>query len=351
MVFVASAPAQTPAVDSALQIRAQKGDSQAQDDLGVALQKRNRTPQDLVDAVSWFRQAANQGHVSASYDLGMCYATGQGVQADPALAVKWFKKAADGNHPDALFCLGIAYHEGKGIEKDLEKATDCFVRAGELGNSGGMYDAGIAYAKGEGVQKDRGIAYTWFQKAVANGVEDAKTWVEHLQNEGFGLPGVENGTGIVHGPNHAYLIQAPKGWVIDNAIWSDRGIFDVFYPVGKSFDESPVVGYSFGMEPLNESPDDWIKADLAQSINGAPAAKCDLQSPLQTKDGMSASTYKITNVPGKYPEWLAYIKAPTAVILVSVSVRSPEEMETGEKLLRDLVGSISWFTDKVIVSH
>ncbi len=340
--------AQSTPIAPSLVAQAKAGDAQAQHDFGVALREGTGGRRDVAEAYTWFKRAADQGHACACYDLGMCYATGAGVRADPKLAVDWFRKAAAKDQPDALFNLGVAYHEGLGIEKDLAKATACFIKAAKLGNPDGMYDAAIAYANGEGIEQDRGTAFEWFKKASESGVENAKAWMESLHKKGFGLPGVENGSGIVHGPNHAYGIQAPKGWVIDNAIWADQGVFDVFYEAGKTLDESRVVGFSRVQAADKEGIEAHIKADLELTVQGAPAAKCERQAALKTKDGMTAICYRITGVPGKYPELVAYINAPTVVILVSVSVRESSRMKAGESLLQELVGSITWFSDKVV---
>ena len=53
---------------------------------------------DEVEAVKWYRKAAEQNYAEAQYNLGVCYANGQGVAKDEAEAVKWFRKAAEQNY-------------------------------------------------------------------------------------------------------------------------------------------------------------------------------------------------------------------------------------------------------------
>ncbi len=58
-----------------------------------------------IRAVHWFRKAAEKGDTDAQYNLGFCYDNGKGVAKDQTEAVKWYRKAAkQGNNKacDAL---------------------------------------------------------------------------------------------------------------------------------------------------------------------------------------------------------------------------------------------------------
>lgn len=157
----------------------------------------------------------------------------------------------------------------------------------------------------------------------------------------------ENSTGIIHGPNHAYSIQAPKGWVLDNEIWAKEGIFAVFYKAGGSLDASPIVAYTMVQEKSPDGIEKHIKADMGYTLKGSKTAKVERRQALRTQDGRKALVFTVSGVPKQNPEWMAYIDAPTVVILVSVSVRDLKDFEQGKVLLEGLVSSISWFTDKV----
>ena len=59
--------------------------------------------QDYVEAVQWYRKAAEQGHAQAQDNLGEAYEEGLGVHQDDAQAVQWYRKAAEQGHLWALF--------------------------------------------------------------------------------------------------------------------------------------------------------------------------------------------------------------------------------------------------------
>ena len=51
--------------------------------------------QDDVEAVRWYRQAAELGDAQAQFMLGFSYLLGKGIQVNKSLAKEWFGKACD----------------------------------------------------------------------------------------------------------------------------------------------------------------------------------------------------------------------------------------------------------------
>ena len=81
--------------------------------------------QDDVEAVKWYRKAAEQGDADAQVFLGLMYRNGKGVQQDYAEAVKWVRKAAEQGNAEAQFNLGVIvmYRSGKGVQQDYAEAV------------------------------------------------------------------------------------------------------------------------------------------------------------------------------------------------------------------------------------
>ena len=50
------------------------------------------------------------------------YDNGKGVPKDPVEAIKWYRKAAEQGRVDAQFNLGVSYATGNGVPKDLVQA-------------------------------------------------------------------------------------------------------------------------------------------------------------------------------------------------------------------------------------
>ena len=60
----------------------------------------------------------------------------------------------------------------------------------------------------------------------------------------LGAHAAENGYGIIRGPDYAFSLKAPAGWVIDGKSGVGQGLPAVFYRNGGSWEESPVVAYA-----------------------------------------------------------------------------------------------------------
>lgn len=86
--------------------------------------------------------------------------------ADDLEAVKWYRKAAEKNNPEATLSIGVCYHLGKGVEKNLQEAVKWYRKAADLGNGAAMWNLGCCYEKGEGVEKNIDQAVYWYKKGA-----------------------------------------------------------------------------------------------------------------------------------------------------------------------------------------
>lgn len=151
-----------------------------------------------VEAIKWFRKAAEQNHAQAQRSLGNCFWFGKGVEKDFEEALKWYRKAAERNDAGAEFRLGYCYREGEGVSKSYAEAVKWFRRAAEHGSGRqAEYNLGALYEKGEGVAKDYEEAVKWYQKAA-----DAN----HAQAQHDLGDCYENGRGVQRGLLQAYKL-------------------------------------------------------------------------------------------------------------------------------------------------
>lgn len=79
-------------------------------------------PKDGVEAVKWYRKAAEQEDADAQFILGLAHSRGDGVPKVDVEAVKWFRKAAEQGNAKAQLSLGLAYYYGTGVPKDYVEA-------------------------------------------------------------------------------------------------------------------------------------------------------------------------------------------------------------------------------------
>ena len=146
--------------------KAEKGDAQAQQNLGFWYKTGQGVAKDEVEAVKWFRKAADQSNAMAQYNLGVSYLYGQGVAKNEVEAVKWYRQAAGQNLADAQHSLSICYFTGEGVARDDMEAVTWLRRSADQGFAPAQGDLGIRYATGQGVAKDEVEGAKWLHKAA-----------------------------------------------------------------------------------------------------------------------------------------------------------------------------------------
>ncbi len=101
-----------------LRTRAEAGDAEAQNDLGVIYDNGNVLPQNLVQAVAWYLKAAEQGHAPAQANLAFAYANGRGVPRNDVEAVAWYRKGTAQGHRVSQMSLYRMYEDKRGVSED-----------------------------------------------------------------------------------------------------------------------------------------------------------------------------------------------------------------------------------------
>jgi uncharacterized protein len=107
---------------SALEKAAEVGDPVDKYSLGKKFRDGDAVPQNLTNAVIWFRKSAEAGYAKAQYHLGIAFQDGEGGRKDLVEAVRWYTKAAEQNHAKAQEKLGNMFWKGEGGTKNLVEA-------------------------------------------------------------------------------------------------------------------------------------------------------------------------------------------------------------------------------------
>jgi TPR repeat protein len=76
----------------------------------------------MVEAVRWYKLAAEQGYTDAQFNLGVIFSNGQGVAQDYVEAARWYKLAAAQGNVRAQNNLATRYEKGQGVEKSNLKS-------------------------------------------------------------------------------------------------------------------------------------------------------------------------------------------------------------------------------------
>lgn len=131
-------------------------------------------PKDERQAISWYRQAAEQGYAGAQLNLGLAYESGIAGSPDVSAALQWITKAANQGSAMAQDTVGYFYSHGIGVHRDDIEAATWFRKAAQQGMAGAQYNLGTMYEQGIGVDQNRDKAELWYQMAADQGHEAAK---------------------------------------------------------------------------------------------------------------------------------------------------------------------------------
>ena len=103
---------------------------QAADTVMRGTHAADRVPKDSVEAVKWYRKAAEQGDADAQANLGLMYALGVGVPKDLVQAHAWCNIAGAKGHEPAKRGLAIIEEEMTDFqrEKAMKLAREMFAR-------------------------------------------------------------------------------------------------------------------------------------------------------------------------------------------------------------------------------
>ena len=212
-------------------MEAEQGDAEAAYRIGECYKYGMGVPKNKMEAIRWYRVAAEQGHADAlhelvehtclddveivkwlrklgdvdaqaQYRLGKIYECGRGIPKDNIESVRWYHKAAERGHFFAQFHLGLCYKngigvvqnkdeaekwfdrikdpdfqfyigcylfEGKNVKQDKVEAVSWVRKAAEQGRCLAQLALGVCYANGEGIEQNKVEAVKWYRKAAGQG--------------------------------------------------------------------------------------------------------------------------------------------------------------------------------------
>ena len=124
-----------------------------------------------VEALPYYKKAANQGDALAEYKYGEYLCNGKGTKVDKTQAAIYLEKAVKHNVPSAMMMLGDLLYKGDGITQNYAKAMNLYKIAAAKGNPLAVWNVGIMYKKGLGVKENYVIAMQWLADAANKGMK------------------------------------------------------------------------------------------------------------------------------------------------------------------------------------
>ncbi len=173
---------------SDLQSWAQRGDADAQFELGLRLLTGEEMKKDEKAGLEWMEKAANQKHLRAQFVMGSLYEDGAGVKKDENKAVEWYRKSAENGFAPAQFALAMAYDLGRGIKQDPVIATEWLEKAAEQNHAQSQTALAAKMERGVGTSKNPAKAALLYLRAAQQDHVQAMGRLANLYYTGVGVP-------------------------------------------------------------------------------------------------------------------------------------------------------------------
>lgn len=262
--------------------RAERGDADAQFEVGLAYSKGLAVPRDFGEAYSWWLKAAQQNNARAQYYLGLLFETGQGVAQDRQAAAVWFQRAAEQNLPEAQFRLGALFADGGGgVQQDYGETLRWWTRAAQQGDVNAQVELGLLYSEGKGTARDYAKAYDWWKKAADRnspiaqnnlgvlweygdgGKQDlgeAQAWYRKAAEQGYSQGQYNLGLMYIRGKGVQADMQQAQAWMRKAA---EQGHSAAQFALGVMLEEGEGIAQDYKQARL------WLLRAAEQKVAGA----------------------------------------------------------------------------------
>lgn len=178
--------------------KANKGNADAQNELGTWYYFGKRVKQDYETALVWFAKSAKQDNAYGIGNMAMCYQFGNGTKKDTIMAIKLYKsaikrgneeivpkqeaKAQDGDVFAARLLMDC-YKDGIGVKRDFKKAESFQLVIAKSGDAEQQFQFALTCLN----SKRSSEAAKWFDEASKSGRKEAIYYYGYLLFNGMGV--------------------------------------------------------------------------------------------------------------------------------------------------------------------
>jgi uncharacterized protein len=183
--FLLAQEAGSSAADEALKRKEDVSENAAYLKIAEMYQAGEDLPKKPMEALKWYRKAADSGDPRASVKVAgvLLSLSGTRTEAEYGEVRQRCEDAARRNFSGGAYCLVLIYRRGIGTPVDLVESANWLGRATELGYSKASLELGEAYWKGTGVKADPVAAYMWIWLALNAKVSGAQQDEQALAKE------------------------------------------------------------------------------------------------------------------------------------------------------------------------
>ena len=140
-------------------------------------------PQNPAEAARWWLKAANRGDTDAQVEIGIRMALGQGIPPDPVQGRHWCEQVAKERDPRGENCMGYIYRHGSGVKSDPKEARKWYEQSAQQNNALGIKMLAEMDENGEGARPDRTAACVLYARLALAGDRDSLQRLAHLKKQ------------------------------------------------------------------------------------------------------------------------------------------------------------------------
>lgn len=160
--------------------------------------------------------------------------------------------------------------------------------------------------------------------------------------------------GLLYGKNHSLTFCAPQGWVLDNGIMNDQGIYAVFYPEGSDFPTAKETGAFMYINVVPRDADSPVEKMMADDVNeskqSAPQSVVKQGEAIKIED---RSIPVLRFAPGAYDRYeaVAYVGEEKVLVMFVLSSKSEKVFAIDYPYFVQLVQSYKFLSSNVTIQH
>lgn len=147
---------------------ANKGNPEAQHEMGISCYFGYGTDVSITDAIQWFEKASKSQYHQSWFQLAYTFLDKSCEVYNSERGDYWVKRILKENNPDYFYELAHAYLDGERIEQSTKLAVKFFKNASELGCIDAKLRLAEIYATGEGVRKNIDLLNTYLEEIYAS---------------------------------------------------------------------------------------------------------------------------------------------------------------------------------------
>lgn len=163
-------------------------------------------------------------------------------------------------------------------------------------------------------------------------------------------------SGLIYGPGHAFFINEPAGWLLDNKTGVHQGLHAVLYPAGSSWKDAPAAMYvRTDVRAQGDSLEAYVSRDVDHICAKDPTVRVSIEARIPgVGPSVELSGRRVAQVrhfAGRTFDTVAYIEENAVFVVLVLTSRDQQSHDTALPAFRELVESYAFSSENVQIKQ